>query len=117
MKKLIYRIFSVFAVPALIIHELSHIVSLIFTLHTFRKINIITNPDDWSIRVSINRLPGRNLLEEFIISMSPFFVSLVVMGVCSVYCPYVIIYMLITSYVLIPSSEDFDNLLNYKKYV
>jgi len=117
IKNKLYFIKNVISTPALILHELLH---LLFCLFTWTEVTDITIgktgtfKKDFSYDVQIYTISS-NRIKVFLISMSPF-IGLFALSFIGVYFNnlYILMYTLLTYKTLIPSDEDYAAIKEFK---
>lgn len=121
--KLKYIIYFIFEIPALIIHELSHIIFLYLTLNRIDgfKIDYI-NKEKLHFIFTIKRYIAKYKFAEYLICLSPLIALISLYIVCIlliinglyifplIFIPYSIIYW----NALNPSKIDYDSIKNWK---
>lgn len=131
MKKIFYKIRLILAIPALTIHELSHLIVIIISSIRFRKliklnikhvlpydikiINIDKEKSNYMVEI-IRDIP-KYKFTEYLISLSPILaiILLAILGIIFpyfgiVFYPYAIIFMR----TFLPSSNDIQAIRNWK---
>ena len=116
------RLYNKFCIPALIIHELLHVIFIKLTFSKFLGIKIIEGEDfefTHNLSIGVFYVPG-NSFKKFIISISPifsFFIPYILFSL-ELYYSFVFfsIYMLLCLRVFLPSKEDIAFAIGEKQY-
>jgi len=111
-------IYNIFKIPALILHELSHLVMMFLTLNILylKKIEISKNKN-FTYDVLIKSSKPRFFIIEIIISMSPFlnFLITIILMINNIHFIFLLLYLLLTLKISIPSKRDFNNIKDFNK--
>lgn len=113
-------VYNVFCVPALVIHELMHIISAFLVGSTVSGIEIIKHDNfskDFSLRVEIYAY-SRFSIQNFITALSPIFaifIPIVLFGFgFGVSAIILAVYQLLALKVVLPSKGDIDMIRSYR---
>jgi len=121
LKTILLRIYSVYNTPAIIVHEITHVISSILTLNRIEKVSIYfeskKNREIWKYSVSLCSY-SKYFWVTAINNMSPFLTSL--MCIITLFFNQELYTILICLYLLTnrhsyPSPGDWFNMLTYKK--
>lgn len=120
MKRLIYFFYFLFSFPALLLHEMTHIIiALLFFKKVYNVDFKFKDKDKFHYSITVNTNVSRYKITEIFISLSPM-ITLMVMYILSylypivgfIFIPYSIIYMKS----ILPSDLDYENIKNYKNF-
>jgi len=112
MKNLIYIIIGIFGLPALFIHELSHVIMFILLGKPIKSIEFnITNKEKFFYNACVNSYKCKSLFTTVLTSLSPLLVwiILIILSFFYTFPIYIIIYFVLCFNVMLPSKCDFDN--------
>ena len=113
IRLLLIRAYSLFILPAAIIHELSHVIMCVLTLNFPTKISYyITDKQKFYFCMFVQYYKARNVYLAALTSFSPIFVwfFLIILLFWYTFPIYIIGYFLLCYKIMIPSKCDFDNI-------
>jgi hypothetical protein len=115
MKTFLYKIYAIFGMPALTVHEVLHILALLGTFTKIKGFEFYWK--DTIFHFTIKKKVSRNFLTEITISFAPLlaYIIFAILSFYSIIAVCIFIYLLLFFRAGLPSRNDVANVFFYKK--